>query len=86
MALLCFELGLDRISKMRDLELIKAKGELVSVAARLVECFALIDLDVVCEEQKSITTARLQRISDEIAEELKKESINIKRAIDRIKT
>ena len=70
--------------KNQSLENSKAKGELINVAARLVQCFALIDLDTICEEQKTVSTNRLQNISDDISDELKKDAIAIKRAIDRL--
>lgn len=64
---------------MNQLQL--CKGELIQVAARLVKGDAISEIDELCEEQKTISTAKLRRFVDDVREELIKEAIAIKNAI-----
>jgi hypothetical protein len=58
------------------------KGVLIHVAARLAKGDAISAIDELCEEQKTISTAKLKRFVDDVREELIKEAINIKNAIN----
>lgn len=67
-------------------DLLCAKRGLIGIAARLVVCNALNELEEVCENQKYITTQRLQSIVDRASDKLKDEAVHIRNMTNKIST
>ena len=67
-------------------ELSEARGGLISIAARLVKCEALHELYEVCENQRSISTTKLQDIADRISSKLKDEAYYTRNMVNKINT
>lgn len=60
-------------------------GALIPIAARLASCDALIEVYEICENQKSISTEKLERAIDRIANKLKDEAFYIRTTFNRVK-
>lgn len=54
------------------------KGGLIKIAARLALCKSLERLNEVCENQKTISTDRLQELVDEVEKTLKLEALYVR--------
>lgn len=63
----------------------KAIGGLLSIAARLVMGKCLEELGEVCENQKTVSTDKLQGIVDRVADRLKEEARYIRKQTDKIR-
>lgn len=63
----------------------KVRGGLLSIAARLVMGKCLTELYEICENQKTINTAKLQDVVDRVSDRLKEESTYIRKQSDRLK-
>ena len=54
------------------------KYGLISIAARLALCKVLMELEEVCENQKTISTDKLQSMLDKVSSKLKYESVHVR--------
>lgn len=61
------------------------KRELIYIASRLVKCDYISELDEICENQKTISCAKLEMHLDLISEMLKKDAIRISDISNKIK-
>ena len=57
---------------------------LISIAARLAKCDILMELEEICENQKSISTSVLQDVVDRASNKLKDEAVYIRNTFRKI--
>ena len=60
------------------------KSALIIMAAKMVRCDVLRELDEICETKKSISTSKLRIILDAMSEDLKKDAIFLKNINSRV--
>jgi hypothetical protein len=58
--------------------LLCAKRGLISIAARLAMCEILMEIEEVCENQKTISAAKLQLMLDKASNKMKDEAIHVR--------
>tara|TARA_R110000764_G_scaffold51058_2_gene111907 strand:+ start:280 stop:525 length:246 start_codon:yes stop_codon:yes gene_type:complete len=66
--------------------LLCAKSGLISIAARLAICKVLMELEEVCENQKTISTDKLQSMLDKVSSKLKDEAVHVRNMAMKIST
>ena len=64
---------------------INPKKGLIGIAARLVKCECLTELQEICENQKSVKTSVLQGVCDRIDNKLRIEAICVRNMANYIK-
>ena len=67
-----------RLQEIAKGDLLCAKRGLISIAARLALCKVLMELEEVCENQKTISTDKLQSMLDKVSSKLKYESVHVR--------
>jgi hypothetical protein len=67
-------------------DLLCAKRGLISIAARLAMCKILVELEEACENQKTISTDKLQSMLDKASNKLKDEAVRVRNMARKIST
>jgi len=78
---------LQRVTKEKEAlehEAKQAKRGLIQIAARLVTCKMLTELEDICENQKSISTVKLQCVADKLSDKLKDEAVYIRNMLNKL--